>query len=603
MSAVLDSEWLSELSSMELMQLFLVSKLMNHVDSSSCLSVYSALHKIFQFKNLDLSSLRKHKTIRYNSHQIEQAMIDQLHKDQEAVTATFFNERNSQASELAAEKYDVAEHFMDAIDSDEEIVVDNDPVYTCDREAIGPYCHEQFKSERELELHQKLWHSNYVTSDCKHCLRRYENQTVLKQHTKSCNRVLPAQIFENESEEFSPKPKRVRRSTLRQSLSERSNTSIKLEPPENFKNEGPMVLNLPPLPTSQLEQKKTSIPISISNRLNIPTTSSAAALTVIKAPQQVQPKVLSKKCEYDGPYCKEFETQVDLESHKLLWHGNYIPTICERCFQRFKNIDELKNHKIVCPGHPPGYDSPQPTEIIPRRTRRITLTEAEINEAEAEGNDDIIEINCPSTQTMSDFSIPVSVIKQNGALFSGSSHNGDEPTGATSRLLTNAENIALQHSHSCSCETCRTCLICKDTFKNRTGLAIHMRKRHDLNRNSMPLEQHIKIEPKTGATVRQGSVCSGVDPNCNCRACVECHICAQLAPSKIMKVVHLQNEHGIGGFQLGHQMLCRCDSCTNCPICGAVSSSQHGLKIHLAQRHGLKMVKNAYSSTARYVFK
>ena len=85
-------------------------------------------------------------------------MIDQLHKDQEAVTATFFDERNSQASELAAEKYDVAEHFMDAIDSDEEIVVDNDPVYTCDREAIGPYCHEQFKSERELELHQKLWH-------------------------------------------------------------------------------------------------------------------------------------------------------------------------------------------------------------------------------------------------------------------------------------------------------------------------------------------------------------------------------------------------------------------------------------------------------------
>ena len=110
--------------------------------------------------------------------------------------------------------------------------------------------------------------------------------------------------------------------------------SIKLEPPENFKNEGPMVLNLPPLPTSQPEQKKTSIPISISNRLNIPTTSSAASLTVIKAPQQVQPKVLSKKCEYDGPYCKEFQTPADLESHKLLWHGNYIPTICERCFQR-----------------------------------------------------------------------------------------------------------------------------------------------------------------------------------------------------------------------------------------------------------------------------
>ena len=85
-------------------------------------------------------------------------MIDQLHKDQEAVTATFFNERNTQSSELAAEKYDVAEHFMDAIDSDEEIVVDNDAVYTCDRETIGPYCHEQFKSERELDLHQKLWH-------------------------------------------------------------------------------------------------------------------------------------------------------------------------------------------------------------------------------------------------------------------------------------------------------------------------------------------------------------------------------------------------------------------------------------------------------------
>jgi len=54
-----------------------------------------------------------------------------------------------------------------------------------------------------------------------------------------------------------------------------------------------------------------------------------------------------------------------------------------------------------------------------------------------------------------------------------------------------------------------------------------------------------------------------------------------------MKVVHIQNEHGIGGLETGHQMLCRCDSCTNCPICGAVSSSQHGLKIHLAQRHGL----------------
>jgi len=518
-------------------------------------------------------------------------MIDQLHKDQEAVTATFFNERNTQASELAAEKYEVAEHFMDAIDSDEEIVVDNDPVYSCDREAIGPYCSEHFKSERELELHQKLWHSNYVTSDCKHCLRRFENQTVLKQHAKSCNRVLPARIFENDSEESSPKPKRIRRSTLRQSLSERSNTSIKLEPPENFKNDGPMVLNLPPLPTSQPEQKRTSFPISMSNGFNIPTTSSAAGLTVIKAP--VQAKV-SKKCEYDGPYCKEFETMSDLESHKLLWHGNYIPTICERCFQRFKNIDELKDHKIACPGHPPGYDSPQPTEIIPRRTRRITMTEAEINEAEAEGNDDIIEINCPST-TMSDFSIPVSVIKQNGSLFSGSS--GVAPTG--SRQLTNAENIALQHSHSCSCETCRTCSICNDTFKNRTGLAIHMRKRHDLNRNST--EQHMKIERETGAQLQ--SVCSGVDPHCTCRACRECHICGQLAPSKIMKVVHIQNEHGIGGLETGHQMLCRCDSCTNCPICGAVSSSQHGLKIHLAQRHGLKMVRNAYSSTARYIFK
>lgn len=54
-----------------------------------------------------------------------------------------------------------------------------------------------------------------------------------------------------------------------------------------------------------------------------------------------------------------------------------------------------------------------------------------------------------------------------------------------------------------------------------------------------------------------------------------------------MRVVHMQNEHGIGGLETGHQMLCRCDSCTNCPICGAVSSSQHGLKIHLAQRHNL----------------
>ena len=86
-------------------------------------------------------------------------MIDQLHRDQEAVTATFFNDRNTgEASYLAPEKYDCAEHFMDAIDSDEEIVVDNDPVYSCDKEAIGPYCSEQFKSERELELHLKLWH-------------------------------------------------------------------------------------------------------------------------------------------------------------------------------------------------------------------------------------------------------------------------------------------------------------------------------------------------------------------------------------------------------------------------------------------------------------
>lgn len=126
------------------------------------------------------------------------------------------------------------------------------------------------------------------------------------------------------------------------------------------------------------------------------------------------------------------------------------------------------------------------------------------------------------------------VIKQNGSLFSGSS-------GASSRPLTNAENIALQHSHDCSCVTCRSCSICNDTFKNRTGLAIHMRKRHDLNRyvscpifvfnsfrNSTP---QIKIEPKLG---RHGeATCSGVNPNCTCRACIECHICGQLAVSKV----------------------------------------------------------------------
>jgi len=59
MSAVLDSEWLSELSSMELMQLFLVSKLMNHVDSSSCLSVYSG-------KTVSFSCMIKHELSELN---------------------------------------------------------------------------------------------------------------------------------------------------------------------------------------------------------------------------------------------------------------------------------------------------------------------------------------------------------------------------------------------------------------------------------------------------------------------------------------------------------------------------------------------------------
>lgn len=137
------------------------------------------------------------------------------------------------------------------------------------------------------------------------------------------------------------------------------------------------MLNLPPLPSSP--EKKPAVSMGINNSLNTPTTSSAA-LALIKAPL---PAKVSKKCEYDGPYCKEFGTMPELENHKLLWHSNYVPTVCERCFQRFclkslncvlqfeflrfKNIDELKDHKVVCPGHPPGYDSPQPTEIIPRR--------------------------------------------------------------------------------------------------------------------------------------------------------------------------------------------------------------------------------------------
>ena len=120
------------------------------------------------------------------------------------------------------------------------------------------------------------------------------------------------------------------------------------------------------------------------------------------------------------------------------------------------------------------------------------------------------------------------VIKQNGSMFSANSG------GATnSRQPTNAENIALQHSYDCSCETCRTCSICNDTFKNKTGLAIHNKKRHDLNRYashpffmriSVPRNstQQIKIEPKSGMHGTLNETCNGVNPNCTCAKCCRC---------------------------------------------------------------------------------
>jgi len=55
----------------------------------------------------------------------------------------------------------------------------------------GPYCTE-FETEEDFELHNKLWHSNYVYTECPGgCLNRFLSITELKQHRPSCRKRPP----------------------------------------------------------------------------------------------------------------------------------------------------------------------------------------------------------------------------------------------------------------------------------------------------------------------------------------------------------------------------------------------------------------------------
>jgi len=55
----------------------------------------------------------------------------------------------------------------------------------------GPYCRE-FDSFEELDLHEKLYHSRYLSKECPKCMMRFLEDKQLKHHLQyTCSRFCP----------------------------------------------------------------------------------------------------------------------------------------------------------------------------------------------------------------------------------------------------------------------------------------------------------------------------------------------------------------------------------------------------------------------------
>jgi hypothetical protein len=54
----------------------------------------------------------------------------------------------------------------------------------------GPYC-AAFDTLEEIELHQKLYHSDYRAEECNRCLMRFPNGTKYKEHKQHCTKTCP----------------------------------------------------------------------------------------------------------------------------------------------------------------------------------------------------------------------------------------------------------------------------------------------------------------------------------------------------------------------------------------------------------------------------
>merc|ERR1711953_1656972 len=54
------------------------------------------------------------------------------------------------------------------------------------------------------------------------------------------------------------------------------------------------------------------------------------------------------RCQFQGPYCTNFDTLEEIEMHQKLYHSDYRAEECNRCLMRFTNGSKYKEHKQHC---------------------------------------------------------------------------------------------------------------------------------------------------------------------------------------------------------------------------------------------------------------
>jgi len=205
--------------------------------------------------------------------------------------ARYFNSSNSSNATSYHLHESKSSTFPSSSSSSPSIAIKEEAIFACEHD--GPWCGE-FNTASELDLHTKLFHSEYKARECGRCrLRCFD---MRRYNTHYCLGHVP------------PQPR----------------NHFDLTPSDDYRKTGNDSI------LDQLVQSDTDESHDVNSN------------------NFIIDDIQSLRCSFEGPYCGAFDTPDELNQHKKLYHSRYLAEECQRCLMRFEDGQDRRQHTKEC---------------------------------------------------------------------------------------------------------------------------------------------------------------------------------------------------------------------------------------------------------------